>query len=130
MFGRSVPGCSLALSFIVGVNCRRVKLLQAGLRQAGEQGAKLWELRCATSLANVWLGEGKTAAACAVLAPIYDWFSEGFEMPDMVDARTLVHHACYQRKPNLQPPGTLDYVISPTGPIWAPRRKGDIPIIK
>src|SRR5262249_10346575 len=63
------------------------RLLQTGLQKACEQGAKLWELRCAVSLANVWSGQGKNAAARAVLAPICDWFTEGFEIPDLVAAR-------------------------------------------
>ena len=79
-----------------------IKLLQTALQKANQQGAKLWELRCAISLANVWLGEGEIAAGRAVLAPIYDWFSEGgFETPDLVEARTLLHDGCSQTKPNL-----------------------------
>jgi class 3 adenylate cyclase len=79
-----------------------INLLQTALQKANQQGAKLWELRCAISLANVRLGEGEIAAARAVLAPIYDWFSEGgFETPDLVEARTLLHDGCSQTKPNL-----------------------------
>jgi class 3 adenylate cyclase/tetratricopeptide (TPR) repeat protein len=65
-------------------------LLQTALETARKQGAKLWELRCATSLAKLWAGTGNIAAARAVLSPIYDWFTEGFETPDMVVAREVI----------------------------------------
>ena len=43
------------------------------------QGAKLWELRAATSLAWLWRDQGKRADAHDLLAPVYGWFTEGFE---------------------------------------------------
>src|SRR5262249_23026330 len=46
-------------------------LLQTALQMACEQGAKLWELRCATSLAKLWSSHGKNAVGRSVLAPIY-----------------------------------------------------------
>jgi predicted ATPase len=56
----------------------------------GEQEAKWWELRAATSLARLWQRQGKAAAACALLAPVYDWFTEGFDTPDVQAARALL----------------------------------------
>ncbi len=65
-------------------------LLQLGLAQAREQAARLWELRIATNLAERWCAEGKTTAARSLLAPIYAWFTEGFETPDLAAARALL----------------------------------------
>jgi predicted ATPase len=55
------------------------------------QGAKLFELRSSTSLARVWRGQGKRADAQALLAPIYAWFTEGFDAPDLIEAKALLH---------------------------------------
>jgi predicted ATPase len=65
-------------------------LLQASLLLAREQGAKLWELRTATDLARQWATAGEGDAARELLAPIYGWFTEGFETPDLIAARTLL----------------------------------------
>jgi predicted ATPase len=65
-------------------------LLQASLALAREQGAKLWELRSATDLAELWRGQGDDAAARDLLAPIYGWFKEGFDTDDLIAARTLL----------------------------------------
>jgi class 3 adenylate cyclase len=65
-------------------------LLEAGLAKAREQGAKLWELRTAVSLAELWRDEGKRDAMRKVLAPVYVWFTEGFAAPDLVAARALL----------------------------------------
>ncbi len=55
-----------------------------------EMGAKSLELRAATSLAHLWQAQGKTAEARGLLAPVYDWFSEGFGTPDLKDANALL----------------------------------------
>jgi predicted ATPase len=57
---------------------------------AREQGTKLWELRAATSLAKLWREQGKRSEAHALLAPVYGWFTEGFETPDLKDAKALL----------------------------------------
>jgi hypothetical protein len=62
----------------------------ASLEVAREQQAKAWELRTATHLAKLWQRQGKSAAAHGLLAPVYAWFSEGFDTPDLVDARQLL----------------------------------------
>jgi class 3 adenylate cyclase len=67
-----------------------VALLQASLAKAREQGAKIWELRTATTLAEVLRAQGNLAAAREVLAPVYAWFTEGFNAPDLVAARALL----------------------------------------
>jgi predicted ATPase len=57
---------------------------------AVEQDAKLWELRAATSLARLWRDQGRRTEARDLLAPIYGWFTEGFDTPDLKDAKALV----------------------------------------
>jgi predicted ATPase len=54
------------------------------------QQAKSLELRAATSLAWLWQQQGKRAEARALLAPVYDWFTEGFDTADLQDARALL----------------------------------------
>ena len=49
-----------------------------------------WELRTATSLARLWQQQGKWAKARALLAPIYAWFTEGFDTADLQEARALL----------------------------------------
>ena len=57
---------------------------------ARHQQAKSWELRAATSLARLWQQQGKTTEARDLLAPVYDWFTEGFDTADLKDAKTLL----------------------------------------
>jgi predicted ATPase len=57
---------------------------------ARERAAKLWELRAATNLARLWREQGRRAEAFDLLAPIYAWFTEGFDSPDLKEARSLL----------------------------------------
>ena len=57
---------------------------------AGQQEAKSLELRAATSLGRLWAGQRKKQQARALVAEIYDWFSEGFDTPDLQDAQALL----------------------------------------
>jgi predicted ATPase len=57
---------------------------------AERQSAKLWELLSAISLARVWRDQGKRTEARDLLAPIYDWFTEGFDTPVLQDAKALL----------------------------------------
>jgi class 3 adenylate cyclase/predicted ATPase len=63
---------------------------ERALALARKQKAKSWELRSATSLARLWGGQGKRQAAHDLLAPVYAWFTEGFETLDLKEARTLL----------------------------------------
>jgi tetratricopeptide (TPR) repeat protein len=60
------------------------------LEVARRQKTRLWELRAATSLARLWRDEDRRAEAHALLAPIYGWFTQGFAMPDLRDAKALL----------------------------------------
>jgi predicted ATPase len=60
------------------------------LAVAERQSAKLFELRSATSLARLWRDQGKRTEAYELLAPIYAWFTEGFDAPDLIEAKTLL----------------------------------------
>jgi class 3 adenylate cyclase/tetratricopeptide (TPR) repeat protein len=55
------------------------------------QSAKFWELRTAVSRAGYWRDRGKYAEARDLLAPIYGWFSEGFDTPDLKEAKVLLN---------------------------------------
>ncbi len=60
---------------------------------AREQGARFWELRAAASLVRFWMALGdveKAAEGRRMLAEVYAWFTEGFDLPDLVEARTLL----------------------------------------
>ena len=57
---------------------------------ARNQSAKSFELRAATNLARLWQGQGKNSDARGLLAPVYEWFTEGFETPDLKDAKALL----------------------------------------
>jgi class 3 adenylate cyclase/predicted ATPase len=63
---------------------------QRALAVAHRQDAKSWELRAAMSLGRLWQQQGKRAEAHALLAPVYGWFTEGFDTADLQDAKTLL----------------------------------------
>ena len=54
------------------------------------QDARMWELRAATSLARFWRDIGRRVEAHNLLASVYGWFTEGFDTPDLKDARSLL----------------------------------------
>ena len=57
---------------------------------ARDQEAKLWELRAAMSLARLRRDQGRHAEARDLLAPVYGWFTEGFDTPDLQEAKALL----------------------------------------
>ena len=57
---------------------------------AERQSAKLLQLRASASLARLWRDQGKRAAVHDLLDPIYNWFTEGFDAPDLKDAKALL----------------------------------------
>jgi predicted ATPase len=64
--------------------------MQEGIDAARRQNAKSWELRGATSLARLRRQQGRPQEAAALLAPIYDWFTEGFDTADIKEAKALL----------------------------------------
>jgi predicted ATPase len=60
------------------------------LAVAREQDARMWELRAAASLARLWRDQGRRAQARDLLAPVYGWFTQGFETADLKDAKALL----------------------------------------
>ena len=73
---------------------RPVSQAEAAFRRALDvarcQQAKALELRAAMSLARVWQQQGRQVEASALLAPLYAWFTEGFDTPDLQEATTLL----------------------------------------
>ncbi len=57
---------------------------------ARRQEAKSWELRVATSLARLWQSQDKRQEAYDILAPVYEWFTEGFDTADLQEAKGLL----------------------------------------
>ena len=57
---------------------------------ARRQQAKSWELRAAMSLARLWRDQGKPQQARELLAPVYGWFTEGFDTLDLKEAKALL----------------------------------------
>jgi len=66
------------------------ELYRKALSIAREQEAKLWELRAAVSLARLRRNLHRRAEARDLLAPVYDWFTEGFDTPDLREAKALL----------------------------------------
>ena len=63
---------------------------ERALAVARGQQAKSWELRAATSMARLWRDRGKRQQARDLLAPIYGWFTEGFDTLDLKEAKALL----------------------------------------
>jgi predicted ATPase len=63
--------------------CRAIDIAQ-------QQSGKFWELRAAISLARLWHEQGKRDAARDLLAPIFGWFTEGFDTPVLKEAKALL----------------------------------------
>ena len=63
---------------------------ERALAIAREQKAKSWELRAAMSMARLWRDQGKRQQARDLLAPVYGWFTEGFDTLDLKEAKALL----------------------------------------
>ena len=64
--------------------------LVEALEVARSQEAKFWELRAASALARLWSGEGRKTEALSLVAPVYGWFTEGFNTLELKSAKALV----------------------------------------
>ena len=74
------------------------------IETAGRQRARMLELRATASLARLWQRQGKAEQARDRLQEIYDWFSEGFETPDLKDAQALLEDLA-RSSPETRGPG-------------------------
>jgi predicted ATPase len=63
---------------------------ERALAVARAQQAKSWELRAAMSMARLWRDQGKPQQARELLAPVYGWFTEGFDTLDLKEAKALL----------------------------------------
>jgi predicted ATPase len=63
---------------------------ERALMVARSQQAKSWELRAATSMARLWRDQGKSDEARELFAPVYGWFTEGFDTLDLKEAKALL----------------------------------------
>jgi class 3 adenylate cyclase/predicted ATPase len=66
------------------------KHFERALEVARQQQVKSWELRAAMSLARLWRDQGKVQQAHELLAPVYGWFTEGFDTRDLKEAKALL----------------------------------------
>jgi hypothetical protein len=66
------------------------RCLRQAIEIARRQAARLFELRATTSLARLLVKEGRHDEARSMLADIYNWFTEGFDLPDLKDAKALL----------------------------------------
>jgi predicted ATPase len=63
---------------------------ECALAIARQQQAKSWELRASMSLTRLWRDQGKVQQARELLAPVYGWFTEGFDTRDLKEAKVLL----------------------------------------
>jgi predicted ATPase len=74
--------------------------LESAIEVARKQGAKSLELRATTSLARLLDRQGDPSEARAMLAEIYNWFTEGFDTADLKDAKALLEESTVRRFPS------------------------------
>ena len=85
-----VKGELLVQGSELNVQSRVEECFHTALELARQQEAKLLELRATMSLSRLWHQQGKTAEARELLALIYGWFTEGFDTPDLQEAKALL----------------------------------------
>jgi predicted ATPase len=107
LIDRAIAHCRKTGDCYMEPECLRIKgelLLEAGaqnlaaaeavlkkaIQVAGDHKAKSWELRAAISLARLWQSQDKGGQARELLAPAYDWFTEGFDSRDLREAKELL----------------------------------------
>ena len=66
------------------------KTVREAIAVAQHQSAKLFELRASISLARLWRDQGRRTEARDLLAPVYGWFTEGFDTLDLKEAKALL----------------------------------------
>ena len=94
--GKLVPGRGASRCWrdraqvAVAGRCQGGSYFERALAVAREQQAKSWELRAAMSMARLWRDQGKRDEARELLAPVYGWFTEGFDTRDLKDVKALL----------------------------------------
>jgi predicted ATPase len=83
-------GGEIALKSPEQVAAKAETYFERALSVARQQQAKSWELRAAISLARLWRDQGKVQQARELLAPVYGWFTEGFDTGDLKEAKALL----------------------------------------
>jgi predicted ATPase len=90
----SLPQINMIRARILQETCSSADAAEACVRTAIDvsqsQGAKGFELRAATSLARLWRDQGKVREARELLAPVYGWFTEGFDTRDLKEVKALL----------------------------------------
>jgi predicted ATPase len=86
MAGGLDSGEVLSFAFIQEAENCFLKAIEVAQRQ----GAKFWELKATISLARLWQQQGKKEAAHQMLEALYCWFTEGFDTPDLIEAKALL----------------------------------------
>jgi predicted ATPase len=81
----------LALRSSKSETSKAEEYFSCALAVARHQNAKSWELRAAMSMARLWRDQGKREEAHELLAPVYGWFTEGFDTLDLKEAKTLLN---------------------------------------
>jgi predicted ATPase len=78
------------LAWSEGAGAAAEAWFQKALEIARRQDAKSWELRAATPLGRLWRDKGRRNDAVDLLAPVYAWFTEGFDTADLSEAKALL----------------------------------------
>ena len=84
---------------------------ERALAVARQQQAKSWELRAAMSMARLWRDQGKPQQARELLAPVYGWFTEGFDTLDLREASKGSAGGTARRKANFREAACLGYSV-------------------
>jgi hypothetical protein len=99
LVGDTAYGAAPMLNWLVGelrlrqdpANAQKAETcFRCAVETAREQQAKSWELRASTSLARLGRDQGKRTDARDLLAPVYGWFTEGFDTLDLKEAKALI----------------------------------------
>jgi predicted ATPase len=80
----------ITLKSFAGESDKAETYFKRALAVAHQQQAKSWELRAAMSMARLWRDQGKRKEARELLAPVYGWFTEGFDTRDLKEAKALL----------------------------------------
>ena len=78
------------LHFALGRDAEAEAAWLRAIEAAQLQGTKTLELRAATNLAGLWRDQDRNTEARELLAPLHTWFTEGFDTPDLMEAKALL----------------------------------------